>query len=154
MAVTAYQERRICELRRRGVGYRSIAAELAISRDAVRNYCVSHQLNGLASDLADTDKKACPCCGRKVIQSQRGRPRRFCSDECCRKWWADHPEAIRQSPELQHHLKCVYCGVDFIAYSNSKRKYCSHNCYIRDRFRRVEDGREPYVSPQAHLITP
>ena len=39
MAVTAYQERRIRELRQRGVGYRTIAAELGISRDTVRNFC-------------------------------------------------------------------------------------------------------------------
>lgn len=39
MAVTAYQEKRIRALRQRGVGYRTIAAELGISRDGQKtNY--------------------------------------------------------------------------------------------------------------------
>ena len=155
MAVTAYQERRIRELRYRGVGYRSIAAELVISRDTVRNYCVSHELRGLATELSNTDKReVCPCCGGKIIQPRRGRRRRFCSDTCCRKWWAAHPEAIRQSPEAQRHLKCVYCGKEFIVYGSATRRYCSHNCYIRDRFWRAEEGREAYLPPEGRLINP
>lgn len=155
MAVTAYQERRIRELRYRGVGYRSIAAELGISRDTVRNYCVSHELRGLATELSNTDKReVCPCCGGKIIQPRRGRRRRFCSDTCCRKWWAAHPEAIRQSPEAQRHLKCVYCGKEFIVYGSATRRYCSHNCYIRDRFWRAEEGREAYLPPEGRLINP
>lgn len=154
MAVTAYQERRIRELRYRGVGYRTIATELGISRDTVRNYCVSHDLSGLATKLSDTEKEVCPCCGGKIVQPRRGRRRRFCSDICCRKWWAAHPEAIRQSPESQHSFKCVYCGNKFIVYGSAQRRYCSHNCYIRDRFWRAEEGREPYSPPTAHLITP
>lgn len=67
MAVTAYQERRIRELRYRGVGYRTIATELGISRDTVRNYCVSHELSGLATALSDTEKDVCPCCGGKIV---------------------------------------------------------------------------------------
>lgn len=49
MAVTAYQEKRIRALRQRGVGYRTIAAELGISRDAVRNFCTAHDLSGVAA---------------------------------------------------------------------------------------------------------
>ena len=155
MAVTAYQERRIRELRYRGVGYRSIAAELGISRDTVRNYCVSHELRGLATELSNADKReVCPCCGGEIKQPQRGRRRRFCSDTCCRKWWAAHPEAIRQRPEAQHHLMCAYCGKEFVVYGATQRRYCSHNCYIRDRFWRAEEGREPYSSPKDRLINP
>ena len=47
MAVTAYQEKRIRALRQRGVGYRTIAAELGISREAVRNFCTAHDLSGV-----------------------------------------------------------------------------------------------------------
>ena len=154
MAVTAYQERRIRELRLRGVGYRSIAAELGISRDTVRNFCTSRDLSGVAAAQPIPAGNVCLCCGGEIIQPRRGRRRRFCSDACCRKWWAAHPDAIRQSQEAQHHLKCVYCGKEFIVYGNANRRYCCHNCYIRDRFWRAEEGREPYSPPKAHLITP
>ncbi|RXM53885.1 RNA polymerase subunit sigma-70, partial [Clostridium tetani] len=33
-----------------------------------------------------------------------------------------------------------YCGKEFSAYGNKNRKYCSHNCYIRDRFWRDEEN--------------
>ena len=87
---------------------------------------------------------------RALRQPRRGRRRRFCSDTCCRTWWAAHPEAIRQSPEAQRHLTCVYCGKEFIVYGSAPRRYCCHNCYIRDRFWRVEEGREPYSPPKRH----
>ena len=150
MAVTAYQERRIRALRQRGVGYRTIAAELGISRDAVRNFCTAHDLNGVAADQPVPAEDVCPCCGGEIIQPRRGRRRRFCSDTCCRTWWAAHPEAIRQSPEAQRHFTCVYCGKEFIVYGSAPRRYCCHNCYIRDRFWRVEEGREPYSPPKRH----
>ena len=154
MAVTAYQEKRIRALRHRGIGYRTIAAELGISRDAVRNFCTSHDLSGVAADQSLPSGNACPYCGGEIIQPRRGRRRRFCSDICCRKWWAAHPEAIRQSPEAQRHLKCVYCGKEFIVYGSAMRRYCSHNCYIRDRFWRAEEGREEYLPPEGRLINP
>ena len=113
MAVTAYQERRIRELRQRGIGYRTIAAELGISRDTVRNFCTSHALSGIAADQSFAPANVCPCCGGEIVQPHRGRPRRFCSDACCRKWWAAHPDAIRQNPEAQRRLKCAYCGKAF-----------------------------------------
>lgn len=148
MAVTAYQERRIRELRQRGIGYRTIAAELGISRDTVRNFCTSHALSGVAADQSFAPN-VCPCCGGEIVQQHRGRPRRFCSDACCRKWWAVHPDAIRQNPEAQRRLKCAYCGKAFTVYGNAPRRYCCHNCYIRDRFWRAEEGREPYAPPQS-----
>ena len=119
MAVTAYQERRIRELRQRGVGYRTIAAELGISRDTVRNFCTSHALSGVAADQSFAPN-VCPCCGGEIVQQHRGRPRRFCSDACCRKWWAAHPDAIRQNPEAQRRLKCAYCGKAFTVYGNAR----------------------------------
>lgn len=33
-----------------------------------------------------------------------------------------------------YRFTCAHCGKPFTAYGNSKRKYCSHSCYILDRF--------------------
>ena len=86
MAVTAYQEKRIRALRQRGVGYRTIAAELGISRDAVRNFCTAHDLSGVGC------RSAPPCRGCMPLL-RRG----------------DHPAPARASPPilLRHMLPDV-----------------------------------------------
>jgi hypothetical protein len=35
--------------------------------------------------------------------------------------------------------KCACCGITFNTIGNSKRKYCSHACYITERY-----GKEAY----------
>lgn len=82
MAVTAYQERRIRELRQRGAGYRTIAAELGISRDTVRNFCTSHALSGVAADQSFGPANVCPLL-----------------------WWSNRPAASRPPPPLL--LRCM-----------------------------------------------
>jgi endogenous inhibitor of DNA gyrase (YacG/DUF329 family) len=37
---------------------------------------------------------------------------------------------------------CPQCGKVFTSYGNKKRKYCSHNCYIKSRFWSEEEYRE------------
>lgn len=134
MAVTLRQERKIQAMRKRQMGYRSIAAELGISRDTVRNYCVAHGLNGCA--VSENSKaKTCAHCGGKIVQPKRGRPRRFCSNECCRAWWKEHPEAIDRCATAEYESTCLNCGQQFTAYGNNHRRYCSHACYIQHRFK-------------------
>lgn len=151
--MTEFQATQIENLRKQGVGYRSIGTIVGLSRDIVRNYCKNKGLDGYANDLKVniqeqmSQGKACWSCGRKIDQPHTGRRRKFCSETCRREWWKAHPEAGRHSEDASYHLTCSYCGKAFISYGNKNRKYCSHSCYIRDRFWREEDGREPYVSP-------
>lgn len=152
-AMTDFQAKQIRELRMRGVGYRAIASVVGLSRDIVRNFCKSHGLDGYASALTLNMKEqmasgaACMCCGREIIQPATGRKRKFCSDKCRREWWSAHPEAIHRKETAYYEMTCVYCGKPFQSYGNKNRRYCSHECYVRDRFWREEEGREPYVGP-------
>lgn len=66
------------------------------------------------------------------------KPRVFCSDECRVKWWHEHPEKIKQ--RAVYSFTCAGCGGQFTAYGNSRRKYCSHGCYIRARFKGGDAG--------------
>lgn len=151
--MTEFQAKQIRDLRLRGTGYRAIASVVGLSRDIVRNYCKSHGLDGFATELTLNMKEqmeagtACQCCGKEIKQPNTGRKRKFCSDECRRNWWAAHQTDINRKPTAYYENKCAYCGKTFSAYGNRNRKYCSHACYVRDRFWREEDGREPYVSP-------
>lgn len=147
-----YQTRQIREYRMKGVGYRSIAAVTGLSRDIVRNYCKTHGLDGFGVELTANMKEqmqlgtVCLCCGKPVKQATTGRKRKFCSDKCRRQWWGSHPGALQKKESAFYELTCAYCGKVYQSYGNKTRKYCSHECYVRDRFWREEDGREPYIS--------
>lgn len=80
------------------------------------------------TDAADV----CRECGKPLVQVDGMKRRVFCSKECRVKWWKEHPERLNQRAVYQY--TCPHCGKPFSAYGNSKRKYCSHACYISDRF--------------------
>ena len=92
------QKKRICELRADGCGYKLIAAELGVSRDVVRNFCRKHSLTGHIAGMDKDVRKMvlvnvmCSNCGNPIKQKNKGKPRRFCSDECRRKWWKENAE--------------------------------------------------------------
>lgn len=138
--MTDEQASAIRELRLKGEGYRVIASALGLSRDIVRNYCKSHGLSGYGNALVLNVKeqmdmgKVCLYCGKELSQAATGRRRKFCSDECRRKWWAEHPDRIKRSDSAYYELTCVHCGRTFLSYGNNNRKYCSHSCYVKDRF--------------------
>lgn len=144
--MTEVQETRIRELRLKGLGYRRIATEAGLSRDIVRNYCRSQGMAGYATALGKnvseqiSQGKACLYCGKIIEQSATGRPKKFCSESCRRRWWRVHPEISEQKDTALYTMTCAYCGREFISYGNRKRKYCCHNCYIKDRFWRGEEN--------------
>lgn len=138
--MTDAQAKQIHELRMKGTGYRSIASVLDLSRDTVRNYCKQKGLDGYAKAMTKNIKEqlqqgeVCFNCGKKIEQPSVGRPKKFCSDACRRQWWKSHPEAITKKDTALYSLTCSKCGKEFKSYGNNNRKYCSHDCYIKDRF--------------------
>ena len=78
--------------------------------------------------------KFCLYCGKKLEQNNRGRRKKYCSIECKRKWEKTHHKT--------YNLHCAYCEKEYKAFTNKNRKYCSHDCYIKDRFWRKEDAAE------------
>ncbi len=144
--MTDDDRKRISELRLEGKGYKAIASILGLSRDSVRGYCRRNELDGdgIVAALNIQEKVnrniLCAQCKQPLKQVTRGRAKRFCSDACRTKWWNEHQEKRNKSETAIYHYTCAYCGKEFSAYGNKNRKYCSHNCYIRDRFWREEDG--------------
>lgn len=151
--MTDFQAKQIREFRMKGVGYRAIASVVGLSRDIVRNYCKSHGLKGYVAELTVNMKeqmqqgKACLCCGKTIKQPETGRKRKFCSDKCRSEWWGEHSDSIQRKETAFYEKACVYCGETFKVYGDKDRKYCSHNCYVHDRFWRKEEGRVPYAGP-------
>ena len=50
----------------------------------------------------------------------------------CTRWWNSHLDLVKR--KAIYHFTCPTCGREFTAYGNAHRKYCSHSCYIEDRF--------------------
>lgn len=130
--MTDDRKKRIAELRRAGYGYANIASSLGLTKNQVASYC---NRNGLAGEKAmreEPDNGRCKYCGKPLRQTLGRKTVKFCSDDCCQKWWTSHPEAVKR--RAVYSFTCAHCGKQFTAYGNSKRKYCSRACYIADRF--------------------
>ena len=130
-----FQKEQIRNLRREGMSYAKIAKQVDVSRDAVISFCRRNGLQEIKKPIPVVNTDAadvCRECGKSLIQVDGMKRRVFCSKECRVKWWKEHPERLNQKAVYQY--TCRHCGKPFSAYGNSKRKYCSHACYISDRF--------------------
>ncbi len=135
--MTDRQKERIRQMRADGYGYMKIAQELGISENTVKSFCRRKGLNGAAAaDTAapsvDGDKGICPCCGAEVRQNPGRKEKKFCSDKCRNKWWNSHLDQVER--KAHYEFVCACCKKPFTAYGNAGRKYCSHACYVADRF--------------------
>lgn len=78
------------------------------------------------------DSHICPNCGSKVLQNPGRKEKKYCNSACRIAWWKAHHETIHR--KSAYNFECAFCGKSFTAYGNKHRKYCSHECYIKDRF--------------------
>ena len=125
--MTDLQKKTIRAMRLQGIGYVKIGEELGLSDNTVRSYC---RRNGLCEKVKNS--VVCRQCGKPVKIVPKQKPRLFCSDLCRNAWWNSHPECVNR--KAVYGYTCAHCGRSFTAYGNRKRKYCSHSCYIADRF--------------------
>ncbi len=105
----------------------------------------------------DEDETVCRYCGEVLFNPAIGRKKRFCSTTCRRKWWNQNRDQVNQNPDCIYHFTCKCCGKDFTAYGNKTRQYCSHQCYINDRFwngtlLEAEEKREYSDCPTVSII--
>ena len=134
--MTDEQRESITNLRHNGYGYTTIAKAVGLSKDSVKAYCRTHGLAGVLADSnarvnIQTDK--CLNCGKRLTQQPKVKKKKFCCPECRTAWWNSHQGQVNQ--KAVYHYVCPACGKAFTAYGNSHRKYCSHSCYIADRFK-------------------
>ncbi len=127
--MTDKQKEEIRNLRENGLGYKKIAAQLGITENAVKSFCHRNNLAGRKKPQIPK----CKCCGNPIPPVSKRRPRKFCCKECKQKWWnsnRNHPDSRNQIEKT-----CPSCGSVFISYASDNRKYCSHSCYIKKRFK-------------------
>lgn len=111
-----------------GFGYRVIADTLKLSRREVKDYREllikqGWYLSGEDAEVDSTQQK-CKWCGEVVSQASTGRTRWYCGDKCRRAYNGMYRKGEEKI--------CAYCGKMFAA-KNSTIKFCSHECYIKNR---------------------
>ena len=70
---------------------------------------------------------------KRYMIATTGRKRKSCGNQCRRKYYMLYPTIPRTSAQ------CAYCGKVF-EMINSKQKFCSYECYIKNRFWSREDA--------------
>lgn len=132
--MTEEQKNMVIKCRNSGLGYATIAKEIGLTKDAVVAFCRRNGLTGnMAGKTPEETGSRCKECGAALVQAERMKRRVFCSAKCRKKWWKEHPENLNK--KAVYIFTCAGCGREFTAYGNSRRKYCSHACYIKDRFK-------------------
>ncbi len=134
--MTKEETKRIAELRKKGYGYCRISKEMNISVNTIKAYCKRHGLGGQPKVVAEfeTVEKTCLCCGNPITLIEGRKEKRFCSSYCRNKWWNSHLDQVNR--KANYDFVCAFCHKPFTAYGNKNRKYCSHECYVADRFGR------------------
>lgn len=131
--MTEGQKNSIIKCRNSGLGYGATAKETGLTKDAVAAFCRRNGLTGNRAEPAPQETGSrCKECGAALQQAEGMKKRVFCCAECRKKWWKEHPEKLNK--KAVYTYTCAGCGREFTAYGNSGRKYCSHGCYISDRF--------------------
>ena len=130
MRLTEVQQADIRRKRVEGLGYLKISQEMNLSVNTVHSFC---RRNGLAGRIIKQDEVIpCKCCGHPMTPDHRRKGQKFCSESCRMKWWARNRDKLKK--KAIYSFVCAHCGKEFTAYGNTHRKYCSHDCYIADRF--------------------
>lgn len=129
--MTEMQKQQIKGYRDCGYGYKKIGQLMGISENTVKTYCKRNGLGGVAAKPA---KECCICksCGKPIVQVPGRKQKKFCSDRCRNQWWNSHLDLVNR--KAHYNFICPCCKRPFTAYGNANRKYCSHECYIEDRF--------------------
>ena len=130
--MTTDEKRMLTAYRQQGLGYKKIGQLMGLSVNTVKTYCKRHDLGGAVTTQPCSTEKVCKCCGAVLVQTPGRKRKVFCSDACRTKWWNAHPELVKHRGD--HQIICGHCGQTFSVSKNSIRKYCSHGCYIADRF--------------------
>jgi len=129
--MTATEIKLIDRMRKQAVGIAGIAKALNLSVNTVKSYCRRHP-----HPVADTKQEYtagfCKACGKPVEQNPGRKTKWFCSDACRMAWWNSHRAEVTKKSAVV--LICGYCGRRYDSYAKEHRKYCSHRCYISDRF--------------------
>lgn len=129
--MTLEEKTQIKKMRLSGESYSKISQTLKLSENTIKSFCRRNNLQGY-EEVGILEN--CKNCGTSLINTEKHKPKKFCSDNCRLNWWKNNKDQIKK--KALYIIKCSNCGLKFESYGNSKRKFCSHKCYIDSRFKK------------------
>lgn len=147
--MTSEEKQKIIDMKASGKSANAISKELSISLNTVKSFLRRNKHKMIVETiekpvdniivLSEERKSELPIsngkclnCGKDIIQNDKIKKRKFCSDDCKKEWWKHHTDCLNK--KAIYEIKCEGCNKTFKAYGNKNRKYCSHDCYIASRF--------------------
>lgn len=151
--MTEAQKQSIHVLRGQGLPFSRVAQEVGLSVNTVKSFCrrgglpakVPSKESEIKENKEENAKKeahpiaqgnGCKCCGKALHHLPKAKPKQFCGGACRAKWWNARREGANRRGLVA--MPCAHCGVLFMSYAKTGRKYCSHACYIRHRYKQGE----------------
>ena len=125
------QKEELINLKNKGRSYKEMASAVSVSESAVKSFFSRKKLK------AEEIYTVCKNCGTALDRISGNR--KFCSDSCRYKWWRQNTDGNRKCVKISI---CKKCGKELKCYDNKNRKYCSHACYIEDRFRNRKGNKD------------
>ena len=136
--ITELQRQQIISMRQRGATYVEIGAAVGMPSGTVKTYCWRRGIVpiGPKEKARSIPPERCLNCGKRLQQEPKKKPRKFCCVRCCETWWNNNRMSFESKSRC--HIFCAYCGTEFEKYKNSAKRYCSHQCYINNRYGEVK----------------
>ncbi len=125
--MTIDEKEKVSQMRKQGLSYATISSILNISINTIKSYCKYHNLK--KTNNTDDSISYCQNCGEVLTHIKGKKAKKFCCDSCRYQWWYKH-----RSKTTREYI-CPTCGTKFKVYGKTARKYCSHECYIKARFK-------------------
>ncbi|NFE94373.1 helix-turn-helix transcriptional regulator [Clostridium botulinum] len=142
--MTGTEKENIKKMRKEGQSYSQIALALNINKNTVKAFCRRSRLQTNEKVKTKIKEKeicfVCKNCGKPLKKGTKGQPKKFCCEACRREWWKANDKEINK--KAYYTLICTECGIKFESYGNKKRKFCSHACYINNRFKKERNVHE------------
>ena len=126
--MTNHDKDQIRKLRLEGSGYGKIAQILNLPKSTVSSFCKTMTNQSLL----------CLHCNKKLKQTKGHRQKKYCSDECRMSYWKSNKAEFNRKPE--YLVECFHCHTSFSTYQSLKRKYCSRDCYLKNRVENMNNG--------------
>ena len=114
---------KVLELKNKGYSYNAISKELGIPVSTAKTY--------FRRDSIERGSK-CKHCGAELVNVAGKKVKKFCSDKCRMAWWYQHQNLMNKKSEYE--VECACCKKKFTFYGYKSRKYCSRECYMRDKY--------------------